>query len=237
MASDRRIRVLIPAAGDSVRYREAGYDLPKYALRISFNGTTDTMLGHVLRSVPEEIDVMIGVRRNSPVVLSLQRKFYETTLVESTSGQADTVRQMLRGVPAEDSAIVMDCDTLVLREDMERVIDLLKTWSAVVLVAENRSDRSMSRVDHVPHPTVFVEKKDISQWGMVSVRAFQSAGTLWSVLEQIVEEHREIETEPYLSHALNRYPGVKYALVTKSYVDWGVPVKLKLSGATIEETS
>lgn len=231
MASDRRIRILIPAAGESARYREEGYDLPKHMLRVTYGGINGTMLGHVLEYVPKDMDVLVGVRQAVP---DLHPRVM-TTVVEHTAGQADTVRQMLEEVDIDDGVIVMDCDTLVLKEDVYRIRNLMAEWSAVVLVAENRYDRSMSRVDHVPHPTVFVEKKDISQWGVVSVRAFHNAGLLRGTLRQVVDEHRQIGTEPYLSHVLNRYPGTKYALVTKEYTDWGVPEKLRRSGAVIEE--
>jgi len=203
-------------------------------LRITYGGVNRTMLGHVLRCLPESVDVLVGVKQIFPNHYDVVAAD-NTMVVKETTGQADTVRQMLSNVNDDNMVMVMDCDTLVLREDVMQIPLYLETWSAVVLVAENRNDRSMSRVDHIPHPTVFVEKKDISQWGMVSVRAFHSAGLLRSTLEQVVAEHREIGTEPYLSHVLNRYPGTKYALVTKKYTDWGVPAKLINSGAVIEE--
>lgn len=225
MAGSRRVKILIPAAGESRRFREAGFSLPKPFLPVEWGGVVKTMLEHVVDCVPPEYEIVVGVR----VPRRLNRGV--AVAVRDTGGQADTVRQMLGHVDAADAVMTMDCDTLV-PFNVAEFAATLSTYRAAVCVADI-GHADMSRVDCVPNPSVFVERGAISRWGVVSVRGFDSAGVLSEVLEEVVEEHARSGTEPYLSHALNRYPGVKYAHVINTFHDWGTPDKLRISGARI----
>lgn len=192
-----------------------------------------SMLAHVISRIPREFGIVVGLR---PAHLSYLRDFRgEVRRIETTSGQASTVLQMARTINPLDSVTVMDCDTLLEQEDICELGKLVTPghYDAAVAVGMCTQDTAMSRVDQIPFPTLFVEKRYISQWGMVSARSFARPGELARVLSEIVREHEAAGREPYLSEALNRYPGKKIAHVVTRWTDWGTPEKVRSSGAHV----
>lgn len=231
MAEHRRHWILIPAAGESQRFRAEGLLTPKPLLRVRHEGRECTMLAHVVSRVPREFQVVVALR--DPPISSRDWRG-RVAVVGETSGQAETVLRALREIPDEDGVTTMDCDTLMEQDDVHELCALVGSeYSAAVAVAYDTADQQMSRVDYVPVPTLFVEKRSISPWGMISARSFSSAGVLREVLEEVVLEYASAGREPYLSEALNRYPGKKIAHVVTRWTDWGTPAKLRSSGALL----
>ena len=215
------------AAGRSQRFVDAGYLTPKPALEINWRGTIAHMVSHVVTQIPSEY---VAVVTTGAVRLPIT--WYDVHSIEKTFGPAETTLLGLRRIQHDGPVVVMDCDTIVLRKDLERLVKALEVSAAAVLVYES-DDKNMSRIDEYPYPTVFVEKKRISPWGVVSARGFSSAATLRSCLTQVLEEALTIGREPTMSHVLNRYPGVKRAIEIAEWIDWGTPARVIKSGARI----
>lgn len=218
MASSQRVWTIIPAAGQSRRFVDKGYTVPKPLLRVRHpNGTTRTMLSHVLEQLPKE-HVRIGL----PFGYVFGRHSYT---IEETRGQADTVYQLLDGIPDNDAVIVSDCDIVLLHK--LRYYE----YPDVALLVTGTNNPAMSFIDDYPFFSQVVEKEPISEWGIVGVRRFNNAGMLRQALRRALDE---IEDEVYLSHAVNFIPGRKVAYdICNAYLDWGTPEALMQSGATI----
>jgi NDP-sugar pyrophosphorylase family protein len=152
--------------------------------------------------------------------------------IEKTTGQADTIYQTVKNFMPTTPVIVADCDMILSLEDMVTIRKLLGIYDMVVAVTET-FDPNASRVDQVPHPNRFVEKEPISQWGIVGVRAFNKAYLLKDALLTTLNDCKHRGVEPYISMAMNYYPGTRYAYVVRGFQDWGTPERLKESGAEI----
>lgn len=216
--------VVIPAAGESRRFKEAGYQTLKPLLTLkSPEGYISTMLGHVIKSLPAYPHHLI-------IALPFGAKFiYDDVAkieIARTRGQADSLFQVVQGVPSNDQVLVLDCDMLLKPKDLMLLVGLLQIYDISVAVTET-FDPNASRVDEVPIPTRFVEKQPISQWGIVGARGFRNAGILTEALRKTLEETKE---EPYLSMAMNNYPGTKIAHVITEYIDFGTPERIKEAG-------
>ncbi len=228
------LHVVIPAAGKSQRFFNAGYTTPKPLLKIrnNQNDLVGTMLEHVYCTIPSGfVDITVGLPdtySGPELVLVEYRK------IESTLGQADTVYQLIKDLPEDDRVLVLDCDVLLHEDDIRGVVGALEVADLSVAVTET-FDPNASRVDVIPYPTRFVEKEPISSWGIVSARAFRHAALLKDALETTLEECKKSGEEPYLSMALNHYPGMKYAYKIDRFQDWGTPERLHESGAEIVE--
>lgn len=221
--------ILIPAAGESRRYKEAGYSLPKPTLWIeNGDGVRASMLGHVEATLPPGT-VMVGL---SAGVALPEDCFGNVVRINKTIGQADTIYQMLRGVSENARVLVVDCDMILGRKTLEELVALLNTFDVTIAVTYT-FDPNASRVDKIPFPTKFVEKEPISAWGIVGARAFGNAGMLRDALAITVAAAGQNNEEPYLSTAINDYPGVKFAIETNFYVDWGTPERLQETDAKI----
>lgn len=220
---------IIPAAGVSKRFKEAGYETPKPLLYVkSKDGTIASMVAHVVDSAPFEnclIGLPIGQKQPDDLTGA-------AVGIKSTTGQADTIYQIVRMLDDDSSILVLDCDMVLLTKDIDKLVEMIKVYDVAIAVTET-FDPNSSRVDQVPFPTKFVEKEPISQWGIVGARAFKNAGLLTDALRKTLEWAKALNVEPYLSHAINLYPGTKYAHVITEYQDWGTPERLQQSGAVI----
>lgn len=192
------------------------------------------MLRHVVETIPEarseNINIGIPVGIGVPGV---RGKFHG---IWASTGQATTVYQILQSMMVRDGylkpspVLVLDCDMLLGVEDLIAIVELTQIYRSVVAVTET-FDPNASRVDRIPFPTMFVEKEPISQYGIVSARAFDNAVDLKDCIGGYLETLPP-EREPFLSEAMNAYPGPSFAYkLSQSFVDWGTPERVLSSGA------
>jgi len=223
------IWTVIPAAGESKRFREAGYSMPKPLLRIkSPAGEEAYMVQHVIADLPSWLraGVVIALPSHLDKPIDLEER---TISIPHTIGQADTVYQAIKTLPDNDLVLVLDCDMILKSEDILKLVELLNIYDVTVAVTET-FDPNASRVDQVPFPSRFVEKEPISKWGIVGARAFKSAAVLSVALERTFDRCTARHQEPYLSMAMNPYPGSKFAHVITDYIDLGTPERIKEAG-------
>lgn len=243
-----KLWVVIPAAGHSRRYAEYGAKHPKPLLTVDFFGRTQTMIEYVLDSIPEEYLVRERCIIGFPIVTDVNLTIYTvvyatpkisqratTKFINFTRGQPDTVFQLIKDIPSEDSILTLDSDMLLRESDIRIVVESLKLYSLSVAVAKT-FDPNASRVDQIPYPTQFVDKSPISAYGIVSARAFSSAGLLRWWLKSSLETSTGVE--PNFAAAMNGYkfPAERnnaFAHLITDYVDWGTPERLLASGAKL----
>lgn len=220
--------IIIPAAGESSRFKAEGYHTPKPFLRIrKADGTTDYMLRHVLRTLPPGVEVHVIVRRDMAVP---EGSFggAEFVYIEGTHSHPETV---LYGLPYDKRRILcLDCDMLLTPPDVATILDD-QLHDAVVGVT-NSWNPGLARVDSVEHPRVFADLPQISPWSIISARSFLDARKLHIALTNAISQ-RAGWPAPTMSHVLNLYPGVKRAVVLSEFTDWGTPEAVRQSGAVI----
>jgi len=220
--------IVIPAAGESKRFRAEGWLVRKPLIVLkSPEGEEDFMVNFVKRSIPPTL-------QHSLVIAHKENYFplgpYDYQLhIYKTTGQADTILQVLRELPRDEEVVILDCDTVLEPADVKIIADFLQVYDVTIAVAET-FDPNASRVDSVPFPTRFVEKEPISQWGIIGARGFKNIGLLIEALEKTVAECAAAGIESYLSMAINHYPGRSFAHVITKYVDLGTPERIKEAG-------
>lgn len=223
--------ILILAAGQSKRFIEVGYTVSKPLLRVkSKEGVECSMLSHVEDSIPVDYKDIMAV---FPVGADTPNDFSNKIIrVSDSIGQAHTAYQVTRILPLDDTVIILDCDMILSQGDIRTVIEMTKIYDVAMAVTKT-FDPNASRIDEAPFPTRFVEKEPISEYGIVGIRGFKSCGIITRALEKTLEQCNKSKIEPYLSMAINFYPGVKYAHRITKYVDLGTPDRIKQSGWTI----
>ena len=213
------LHILIPAAGRSTRFAAQGYTTPKPFLQIrDRNGVSKRMVDHVADSAP----------------IGLTHILYPAGAPDS-SGQAESVLILVNQVldQLDDARVlVLDCDMVLPRAVLIVLEKVLSVYSMSVAVAET-FDPNASRIDSFPFPRVFAEKQPIGKWGIVGARAFRSARNLKTALEYTISVAKRTGSEPYISEAMNYYPGTAVAIPTDDFQDWGTPERVAASGATI----
>lgn len=216
------MRVLILAAGQSRRFKEAGYATPKPFLQVEWRGRTASMLDHVISTVPEGFHITIAAPRG--YVSFLHEQYRE---IEYSNGPADTARLALRLDPYV-ATLIIDVDILNHTNDL---IKLSKLNHCAVLVKRS-ANPAYSYVDALGTFHHIAEKQRISDYAVqgayfIPDHAMEEA---LNVMEVVTAD----TSEPFMSHVFDRLTLVKYSVhTTYTPVDWGTPNDLTLSGARI----
>jgi dTDP-glucose pyrophosphorylase len=233
--------IVIPAAGESRRFKEAGYDTPKplLVLKPVVNIVPEfqisrKMIEHVVNELPLQLSphlicAGIPLQYLNQDLLDVRTPNIKYIGLEKTTGQAESVLKLTEHLPVEDSVLVLDCDMILRDHDIVRLVEMLSIYDVSIAVTKT-FDPNASRVDQIPYPTRFVEKEPISEYGIVGARAFKNIGLLNKALKRTLERCKTVNQEPYLSMAINHYPGVKFAHLITDYVDLGTPERIKEAG-------
>jgi hypothetical protein len=225
----RELWTLIPAAGSSERWRAAGFEKPKALLSVRLGGLTMPMWQHVgIAASLLSQHTLVGL---PPDCDTWGNDITEGILVGRTRGQAETVLKMLRIVPRTMRVLVLDCDTLLQTSDLEY---MCSRQEQLIVAVTRSNDPNMSRPDRVPNAQKFVEKQQISEWGVVGARLFRSAHDLANALHWSIAEDARLGREPYLTGAMNLLLGTNHCHdVEGRWIDWGTPERLRASGAEV----
>lgn len=221
--------VVILAAGQSKRFQDAGYKIPKPFLKVEWRGAVRPMIIHVINSLPRQFTSRIIA---APPGHEQEMEYYDSLAyyisTEGTKGPAHTLQRVLHHLPNVESTLILDCDVLNYHLDL---YNLTKEPMCSVLVSPS-IDPSCSYVDKVGNFTRLVEKEVISYY---AVRGAYYIPRLYIeefilTLEMVVAE----KDEPYISHVFNAMQVAKYALQTTYLpIDWGTPEAIIASGAKI----
>lgn len=232
------MRLLIPAAGVSRRFRDKGILTPKPLIKFQYGlSPARTMLEHAISGIG-----------NKPLVGVLEKDKRDWTwparvdliplAVEETQGQADTVLKMLKWMDAA-GIFVDDEDVLILNSDARITYDLdtfvrqSNDFHCAALVFEDRNKwptvPPYSYVNAFPEFQRAAEKEQISPWAIAGAFYFSKMALLRdAILEQIANKERAKNDEYYLSGTLARHTGDKLAVLCKreQVISWGTPEEL-----------
>lgn len=235
MASDRYFQILIPAAGLSQRFRDAGYNKPKPWLtlkhQVSGVGTMLEKIGDRITLLQREFknfDVLVGcpIGYTSPVGF--------TVPIVETKGQADTIRQLCEYGNQDNDyrVVVLNSDVLVQSEKIRQLLDAVAHIHNMALLVHKSDDPQLSYVDKIPQPSRYEEKNPISAYGITGAWAFRSKDGLLNSLEAAMKNKEK--NEVYLSAALGHFQW-PYAIDAGQFVDLGTPEAVARNGFTIDK--
>lgn len=221
------MRVIILAAGESKRFQEEQYIVPKPFIMIDWRGFVHSMLGHILNTVPAQFEsIAVGIPggwMNEAVSISSIPTYYEI----QSKGPADTTFQVLKHVQPDDT-LIMDVDVLNWTNDLYRLSKLpccgvLTSWSA---------NPSFSYVNQLGPFHTIAEKQRISE-DAVRGAYYVPGGSRAKFMESL-EKAILRAREPFISHAFNVLDDEKFALTTTyTPIEWGTPRDIRISGAHI----
>jgi dTDP-glucose pyrophosphorylase len=232
------MRVVILAAGQSKRFRDAGYITPKPFLRVKWRGSPMIMLDHVLHTLPlnltgyaSDCSITVGIP-SDPVLLSYTDTQYadneiKFVQIENSKGPADTALKIVEHLPPK-STLFLDVDVLNTSNDLELLMGM-RCSGVLVSVSHNPA---FSYVDRLGEFNIICEEERISDM------AVQGAYYVYehNMNEFIYAAKEVIDSveEPYISHVFNECKFSKLStFTTYNPIHWGTPQDLELSGARI----
>lgn len=183
--------IVIPAAGEGRRFREAGYEQPKHEIPLGGIRLIDRVIRNVL-PLDTDGDVTVITR----------------AMVGETRGTAETIALAADKIPLGKPVVVANCDQLIWqpkdwqpRDGQDAVVFTFRSCNeAHSYVSCDEDDRIID----------IVEKQVISERAVSGVYWFRDSGTLMSACLWLCGYRRTGEL--YLSGALKRMLDLGYAL-------------------------
>jgi len=225
------LQLLIPAAGESRRFAEAGYQKPKGLLKMGWRGKRRTMIEHVVESVSDSLAPLIGCRpQDWEAFAAALPADYVVIPVGASMGQADTVARLACAphIGAYDQLLVVNSDNAFAVKE-HRLTTFAHNWYAnskasAGAVVFDANEYRFGYIDAYPDFNFGIEKKPISRYALAGAFFFRSARIL---LDAWAEWRRDSkpDDEPYLSGLFKYIEGPKLAsMIDRNQLhEWGTP--------------
>lgn len=231
--------IVIPMAGESSRFRKAGYDRPKYRLELAGRPLLDwTMLSfralfaeECFLFVARDVDDAAAFLRERVGVLGIARS--EIVLLNApTGGQADTVALGLAGatVPDSETLTIFNIDTIRPRytPPLDPKIRNAAGWLEVFQGPGDDWSFVEPAMGHGPLVRRTAEKVRISNLCCTGLYTFRSPALFRTALE--VERRRpsssELYVAPIYNHLIEQGQQVAYVRISADEVLFsGVPAE------------
>lgn len=230
------MRIIIPAAGEGSRFKEAGYKLPKPFIDV--NGLP--MIRKVINSLPAEFPIHIvglaehqeywenvdwGLRKESPINISL--------LEEKTRGAAETVLSVAYNMHPSDPILVVNVDNLV---DLDLNLGFVRKLDPGChgILTMPASGLKWSYVSHSDEGYVDLvrEKQPISSWGTCGFYYFRSAyDYCWAaitMINRLEKEKGEFYLAPVYNYLIDKGDKVQsVGILSERFHSLGTPEDLR----------
>lgn len=231
------IDVIIPAAGESRRFKKKGIVLPKPLIKFSYSspyhspvGTKKTMLEHALFGTDQQAHVGI-MREHAPKFKEVFKDSKNLTFHELTQsrGQAHTVAQVvnatIQDIPKQSPFLVLNSDSMFLYP-LRTFLKQAENFEAAALVFDGQYSPIYSYIDKFPIFNRTVEKDPISQWAFAGAFYFRSKYVFLNAYEQY--RLKNAMKEEYLSEVYNYIMEPKLAVYMprEQWVVWGTAEEL-----------
>jgi hypothetical protein len=217
------LTVLIPAAGSSQRFVDAGIAQPKGLIRFAWGeGKPQTMVENVSRGI-STARRWIGVSKGN----DWHGIGIDVVTTGETEGQAETLHKMIHLIGLCNEPVLILNSDCGFTYPLSVFVRQAQNFSAAALVFRSRS-RAYSYVDGMPVFRSAQEKNPISRWAMAGAYYWRSATELSAAL---VEQHMagaKHGEEYYLSGAFDYMDGAMLAVPMEraQWHCWGTPEDL-----------
>lgn len=221
------LQVVVPAAGESKRFREKGISTPKPLIKFQYGDSeVKAMYQHAINGL-EDRRVFLGCKPSHQTEFEAIDDATLIIPIPSTFGQADTVKQIVAGLTGKDPVLVINSDNMFLYP-LHIFIKQAEAFDAAVLVFDGEGNRAYSYVDGFPLFDCGVEKNPISPWAIAGAFYFDTADILKEALQKHEDNISWFGEEPYLSETLSYITGPKLAvqMPKKQLIGWGTPEEL-----------
>lgn len=197
------MQIVIPAAGEGSRFKEAGYTLPKPLIDVCGTPMLQRVVdnfndipGNVILIVRDEDKTAIMEHVSANVMFALKRK---------TEGAACTVLEIVHELNLEDELIIANCDQLVLMP-MQEFIHFARKWHACIMTFNSTNPHHSYVKASNGLVTEVAEKKVISDNAVVGVYYWKRASDFVQYANEMIRKNDRVKGEFYIT------PVFKYAL-------------------------
>jgi dTDP-glucose pyrophosphorylase len=220
--------------GNSVRFKEAGFDSPKWMIRIG----SKSMLEYAIESIlpmrkPRERFVLVLLQEHKSRVLNILDELnlidIELIFLDSpTQGQAETVKEgiLKASIDNKDRLIVWCCDSYIKPGTLNK----RETYGNHIFLtnlAGNHWSFAKTQGDLVVETS---EKNRISDLASIGLYTFSSAGNYLNLEFLAQRKMPEIYIAPLYNQLVRKGLEVKFTKISPhNFLSFGTPMELTLS--------
>ena len=233
MASRASLNIVVPAAGNSVRFKDAGIEIPKPLIELVRPGRgRGTMLEHALQpwmGTKDGVKITVGCQYGEDAKEFQARlpRWIDVCGMKPTKGQASTVFNVASTFEGGTPLLVINSDV-----GIDYPLDIFATqcqaFHAGALVFPSCDER-YSFIDEYPLFDKPVEKRNISGLAMSGATYFASTNLFLDSFKRHEESNTRHNGELYLSETLGFCPGRKLAVAAQANQlhQWGTPSEVR----------
>jgi len=214
------ITFVISMGGIGKRFKEAGYDLPKYMVKVKGK----TLFEHSLSSLPLELSktvVFIGLKEHEAMYnlkdfiriklesLSPDREIdYEVILLNRpTQGQAETALMAEELIDLRKDLAIYNIDTFFYSKSLKEVLtDSSKKHDGILgafILDEPENKWSFAEIDQEGLVLRTVEKEAISKYALTGFYHFSQADDFITVAREWIKLDKRVKGEFYIAPMYN----------------------------------
>lgn len=208
------MKVLIPCAGQSQRFKDAGYDQPKALLPVHTNtGASVLMARFASSNVDVSFQRLYGVHPFDVNVFQplLHDDAKLIAATHCTFGQSGTIYDLLLACDPEESVLVLNCDVFHDLDIGAFIMQVHNDGDDCRVSVIHTNGPFYSYIDNYPSFQFAVEKIVISQYALSGMYYFKKSKFISAAIEQQFQINDQINGEFYLSEALHQLDGSKVA--------------------------
>lgn len=228
----RAVTVLVPAAGRSSRYEQAGITTPKGLIRFRWRqGYKRPMIAHVALNdhhLSDRAEFYVGVERATAEWCALHEFGMNLLQTGPTRGQAETVLRMLQMLDLNAAPVLVLNTDAGFTYPLDLFVRQSLDFPASALVFHSRN-RAYSYVDGMPTFHTAREKDPITKWAMAGAYFFPRGEILREAIELQISANHVHNGEFYLSGAFTYMLGMAKLAVPmqpSQWHSWGTPEDL-----------
>lgn len=223
--------VIVPAAGESQRFKNKGIRISKPFIRFSWKDSDKKrMIDYAIMGAASSLSshLIIGMKLEDCIQYREQYPNSICVSILSSTGQADTLLQILRSVNIKNSPILVLNSDQMFTYPLATFVKQSESFDVALLTFDTKRNPAYSYVDAYPEFTQAVEKQPISDWAIAGAFYFKDASCLLTALQQQKADSANSNKEPYLSEAINYITGRKLAvnIPSEMVIGWGTPEEL-----------
>jgi len=231
------MKYIIPMAGESSRFFNAGFKIPKYLIKVKGK----TLLEHSVSSLPYDLDdeiIFIVLKEHNNLYKTDeiikrtfdQRNIRVLTIETQTRGQSETVFLSRKYVDEDEQLLIYNIDTCFISSNLRKLIknknDLFDGVLGSFISANNDSHWSFAKLNSDKIVTEVKEKEKISNHALTGLYHFSKANDFFDTAEYHIEKNILYKNEFYIAPLYNDLIkiGKKYIIdIVDHFVPLGTP--------------
>lgn len=210
--------LIIPACGNSQRFRDQNITIPKGLISFKLNGIEQPMIKHAVPETWEDRTYVIVKNTEVDLFEYYLPGMKIIPMPVPSNGQAHTVAFAAEFLKAP--CLIINSDNRFTFDQIDKLMSIKADVGT--LVFKTKPDHSFGYVDKFPLFERCVEKKPISEYALAGAFYFKK----W---QDIVENFESDSKEVHLSKVLDNIKKPKQSVIIKrkEMYDFGTPEQLK----------